>query len=92
MRRRWWGRSTPTRTGTPSDRRLPSWAALGTAFREAFGGDPDIDRRLALVTSQTTGLIHCRYLLRLEPLASMDADTVTRTVGDTIQRYLTDPL
>jgi AcrR family transcriptional regulator len=55
----------------------------------------DIDepeRRMSLVASQMVGLIVARYLLLLEPLASMTPDEVTAWVAPTIQRYLTGPL
>jgi AcrR family transcriptional regulator len=54
-----------------------------------------IDRpelRMPLVASQVIGLILVRYVLRVEPLASMDAETVVATLAPTIQRYLTGSL
>lgn len=33
-----------------------------------------------------------RYVLKLEPLASADADTLAAAIGPNIQRFLTDPL
>lgn len=48
--------------------------------------------RVGSVASQFIGLMVARYLLRLEPLASMPADQVVRLVGPTVQRYLTGPL
>ncbi len=48
--------------------------------------------RASLVATQVIGLVSARYLLRLEPLASMTADEVVRAVGPTIQRYLTGPV
>jgi hypothetical protein len=33
-----------------------------------------------------------RYLLEVEPLASMPADAVVATYAPTLQRYLTGPL
>jgi hypothetical protein len=37
------------------------------------------------------GLAMIRYVLKLEPLASADADTVATAIGPTLQRYLTEP-
>ena len=45
--------------------------------------------RAGLCGSQMIGLAMVRYVLRLEPLASADADTVAAAVGPTLQRYLT---
>jgi hypothetical protein len=57
---------------------------------QALGLD-DGDRRFGLVVSQMAGLVMTRYVLRLEPVASMPADEVVAWVGPTLQRYLTDP-
>jgi AcrR family transcriptional regulator len=59
------------------------------ALRSAFPGDPDIEQRAALVLSQTLGVVYCRYLLRLQPLASMPADALTEALADAIQAHLT---
>lgn len=56
----------------------------------AGGADPDL--RAALLASQVVGLAVTRYVLRLEPVASADADTLAATVGPTLQRYLTERL
>ncbi len=50
------------------------------------------DHRMPLVASQLVGLIITRYVLRLEPLASMDADSLVATYAPTLQRYLTGEL
>ena len=55
------------------------------------GGD-DSDLRAALLASQVVGLAVTRYVLRLEPVASADADTLAAALGPTLQRYLTGPL
>jgi AcrR family transcriptional regulator len=51
---------------------------------------PDAQRRAALIGSQLMGLGLCRYILRLEPLASLTDDEVVAGVAPTIQRYLTN--
>jgi hypothetical protein len=38
------------------------------------------------------GLGMIRYIIKIEPLASMPAEDVVRHVGPTIQRYLEGPL
>jgi AcrR family transcriptional regulator len=52
----------------------------------------EADRRVQLVISQMVGLVVTRYLLVLEPLASMPAEDVVAWVGPTLQRYLDGPL
>ena len=58
-----------------------------TPLREVLPG-PDGERRAQLVATQVLGLITGRYLLRLEPLASMPHAEVVAWVAPTIQRYL----
>jgi AcrR family transcriptional regulator len=50
------------------------------------------DRRVQLVVSQLSGLVLTRYLLELDPLASMPAEEVVAWVAPNIQRYLDGPL
>jgi AcrR family transcriptional regulator len=52
----------------------------------------EADRRVQLVVSQMAGLVVARYLLALEPLASMPADEVVGWVAPTVQRYLDGPV
>jgi AcrR family transcriptional regulator len=49
-------------------------------------------RRVQLVASQLIGLVVTRYLLALEPLASMALEEVVASVAPTVQRYLDGPL
>jgi AcrR family transcriptional regulator len=48
--------------------------------------------RMSLVASQLLGIILGRYVLELEPLASMPARTLVATYAPTVQRYLTGDL
>ncbi|MGH3693853.1 MAG: TetR family transcriptional regulator [Pseudonocardiaceae bacterium] len=48
--------------------------------------------RAALCGTQIAGLGIMRYVIRLEPLASADPDTVVTTIGPNLQRYLTGDL
>ena len=78
----------------PGGGRLLSDGFLPVVVRpiaEALGVDRP-DERMPLVASQMVGLILVRYVLRVEPLASMPADRVVATYAPTIQRYLADPL
>ena len=57
----------------------------------AIGADqPDL--RAELVGTQLVGLAVARHVLRLEPLASADHETIVAAVGPTMQRYLTGDL
>ncbi|HEU0240890.1 MAG TPA: TetR family transcriptional regulator [Micromonosporaceae bacterium] len=48
--------------------------------------------RAALVASQMIGVGLARHVLKIEPLASADADTVAAMVGPNVQHYLTGAL
>ena len=50
------------------------------------------DDRMALVASQLVGIVVLRYLVRVEPLASMPADVLVATYAPTLQAYLSGPL
>lgn len=50
------------------------------------------DERLALMVSQMLGLVLARYVLRIEPLASLPAQELVARLGPTFQRYLTGGL
>lgn len=62
---------------------LPVGAALGLDRPEV---------RMPLVASQVIGLILARYVLEIEPLASLPAEELVGIYGPTLQRYLTGPL
>jgi AcrR family transcriptional regulator len=64
---------------------------LLTPMRAALAPD-EADRRVELVVSQMVGLVVTRYLLALEPLASMPAEELIAAVAPTLQRYLDGPL
>jgi AcrR family transcriptional regulator len=52
-------------------------------------GTPDAAVRVQLVASQMLGLVIARYVLALEPLASLEPDDLVALIGPTLQRYLT---
>lgn len=56
----------------------------------AIPGIDDARRRGNLVASQLVGLLMTRYVVGIEPLASMPADEVAARIGPTVQRYLFD--
>ncbi len=55
-------------------------------------GMPQPRLRAALIGSQMLGLAWARRVLRLEPIASADTDTLVACYAPTLQRYLTAPL
>ena len=78
----------------PSANRLLSEGILPVIL-EPVGAALGIDRpsdRMPLVASQVIGLILLRYVLGVEPLASMPRERVIATYAPTIQRYLTGDL
>ena len=58
---------------------------------EALGVD-DADFRASLVGSQIVGLLMARYIVGLEPLASLPAERVAAAIAPNLQRYLVEPL
>jgi AcrR family transcriptional regulator len=48
--------------------------------------------RASLINSQMVGLIMARYIVALEPLASLPAEEVVRAIAPNLQRYLTGSL
>lgn len=51
----------------------------------------DAELRASLVCSQLIGLALLRYVFGTEPLASADPERIARSVGPTVERYLTEP-
>jgi AcrR family transcriptional regulator len=64
---------------------LPSIAAR-------LGDDADATRRAALVTSQIAGLILSRYVLRVEPVATMSQEELARRMAPGLRAALTPPV
>ncbi len=58
----------------------------------ALGLDRPEHRMTAASASQVVGIILLRYVLAVEPLASMPPGEVVATYAPTLQRYLTGPL
>lgn len=54
-------------------------------------GDERAAERGTFIAAQLLGLALCRYILRLEPLASLPPDEVVAAVAPSVQRYLTRP-
>ena len=65
-------------------------AILGRVARALEIDEPG--RRAGLVATQLFGLALVRYVMKLEPIASADADELARMVGPNVQRYLASDL
>ncbi len=52
-------------------------------------GEQDAAERGSLIAAQLLGMALCRYILRLEPLASLPASDVVAAIAPSVQRYLT---
>ena len=55
-------------------------------------GTPDAALRMSLCASHLVGLGMARYIVGVEPLASLDTDTLAELVAPALQRYLTGTL
>jgi AcrR family transcriptional regulator len=69
---------------------------VSRAVREGLtagrGPAPDVDLRAQLVVAQVMGVIVTRYILELEPLASLPRAELVPLVAPSVQRYLDGPL
>ncbi|NDU74301.1 TetR family transcriptional regulator [Actinomadura sp. DSM 109109] len=61
------------------------------ALEKALPDDPDVRERAALLLSQTLGIAYCRYLLNIEPLASMDVRDLARLAAQAARVPLHTP-
>jgi AcrR family transcriptional regulator len=48
--------------------------------------------RIQFVASQLMGVVMARYIVKIEPFASLPADQIARTIAPNLQRYLTGDL
>lgn len=55
-------------------------------------GSPDAPLRASLIGAQVVGLVMARYIVAVEPIASVGADTLTRVYAPIFQRLLVEPL
>ncbi|GAA1962571.1 TetR family transcriptional regulator [Microbacterium deminutum] len=77
-------------THDESNRMLREFISRQVLGRIAAAVDaPDRELRASLIGSQLVGLVVARYIVRVEPLASADPETVVAAVAPTVQRYLT---
>jgi len=59
-------------------------------FAKVMGGDrPDV--RASLLATQFLGVVFARFVVGVEPLASMDGQVIARWLGPTSDLYLTGP-
>jgi AcrR family transcriptional regulator len=77
-------------THDESNRMLREYISSQVLGRIAAAVDaPDRELRASLIGSQIVGLVMARYIVRVEPLASADPETVVAAIAPTLQRYLT---
>jgi AcrR family transcriptional regulator len=79
------GLSAPAESNTLRDGLMPM--ILGPLAERLPGPHPE--RRAQLVATQMIGLLVARYVLALEPLASLPREEVVAWVAPNLQRYLT---
>ena len=65
---------------------------LRRAIRELGLPGEEAGLRSALVASQIAGLAVTRYVVKIEPIASADPETLVRVIGPNVQRYLVGEL
>lgn len=65
---------------------------LRRAVAELGIDEKEAPTRAALVATQIAGLAVVRYVLKVEPVASAEADRLVAAVGPSVQRYLTAEL
>jgi AcrR family transcriptional regulator len=78
----------------------PAAAALLRGLIEKRVRDPiaralatdDAELRAALMGSQVVGLVMARYVVGVQPLASLPPDELVARIAPTFQRYLVEPL
>jgi AcrR family transcriptional regulator len=83
-------RSAPTHDGSAVMLRELIHQRIGARLTQVLCMG-DIELRLGLFSSQLIGLLVSRYLLRTEPIASTDPETLVRWLGPVLQSYLTGP-
>ncbi|MDT0342796.1 TetR/AcrR family transcriptional regulator [Streptomyces litchfieldiae] len=85
-------RAAPTHPEAARSMQVTFEEQILPALRNAFPDDPDIDTRAGLILTQGLGTVLCRYVLKIEPVASMDFEQLLDAVGATMQHHLTAPL
>jgi Tetracyclin repressor-like, C-terminal domain len=55
-------------------------------------GEEDAELRATLLGSQIVGVVMARYLVAVEPLASLDPERLIAALAPNLQRYLVGPL
>ena len=65
---------------------------LRRAVSELSMDEAEAPLRASLLATQIAGLIVVRYILKVEPVASADPETLVRVIAPNVQRYLTGDL
>jgi len=61
---------------------------IGPAITAAMPDAADARERAALALAQSIGVIYCRYILGIEPIASMDPQRLTAAMGAAISVHI----
>ncbi len=81
-----------SRTRTVLLRQTVTRTVLSRVMSGVPGSPEEVALRGNLVASQMVGLMMARYVVRLEPLASLSPEEVVALLSPTIQRYMTGEL
>ena len=73
-------------------RDLVTTQILRRATKELAIDPVEAPRRTSLVATQMIGLAMVRYILKLEPIASLPPEDIVRSIAPTVQRYLAGPI
>jgi AcrR family transcriptional regulator len=65
---------------------------LRRVISELVADPAEAPMRSALVATQIAGLMLPRYILKIEPLAGADAESLVAAIGPNVQRFLFEPL
>ncbi|MDN3351025.1 TetR family transcriptional regulator [Actinomadura sp. DC4] len=65
---------------------------FATQVGSVLSRSADGPARAALISTQLLGLALCRYILRIPEAVALDTETLVRSLGPTVERYLSDPL
>ena len=65
---------------------------LRRAVAELAMNPDEAQVRSTLVATQVAGLVTVRYILKVDPIATMPAEQLVQALAPNVQRFLTDPL
>lgn len=84
-------RTTATNAGAAERLRAVFAAQVAPAIARVCEDTKSAPTRAGLVATQILGLAYCRYILQLQPVASLKRADLIEWVAPTIQRYILGP-